>query len=421
MIDNFKPVSRHSGSRLHTNTNDSHPTTGQEGLKELDPRPHAFTPQDPPHQPEPTHEPEHPTPKKKRFSLRGLIRKRSLTKKEWLIFALVLILITAGGVGYWYKFIRKPVPVAQKVNLATKKKPEKPTTEPSRLTGVQVDPELNKLPITGIMIENSPDARPQSGLKDGGVIFEAVAEGGITRFLTLYEEARPDYVGPIRSARPYFLDWILPFEGSLAHVGGSPDALSQIKALHVRDLDQFANSGSYTRVSTRYAPHNVYTSLSRLLDLENKKGFSTSNFTGFTRKAESAAKTPTATSIDLKISGFLYNAHYAYDPSNNDYKRSEGGKPHVDERSKTQLSPKVVIALVMPKRTASDGIHTIYNTLGSGAMFVFQDGIVTPGTWHKDDRKAMFSFVGSDGKVLALNPGQTWISIVGEASSVTYK
>lgn len=341
------------------------------------------------------------------------------TKKKRICTALLLVFLLAliGG-GYWYYASHRTKPSEPVVSQDT---PPPPTTEASRLTGVQIPIDLNKRAVTGVMIENSPDARPQSGLKDAGVVYEAVAEGGITRFLALYQESQPDYIGPVRSARPYYLDWLMPFDAAYAHVGGSPEALAQIKALGVKDLDQFSNAGAYQRVSNRYAPHNVYTSTAKLDQIEQQKGYTTSNFTSFVRKAEAPVEVPNANSIDLSISSFLYNPHYDYDKATNSYKRSEGGKPHTDEKSGSQLNPKVVIALVMPSGIASDGTHTDYKTTGSGTMYVFQDGTVTQGTWQKSDRKAQFTFSDSAGKPLALNPGQAWISMINTAGAAVYK
>lgn len=348
--------------------------------------------------------------------------RRWSTKKKRICTAVlvVIVLILAGEGGYyWYRHSQLP-----KVNgvTLTAKHITKPTTEPSKLTGVLVSPDVNKRTVIGVMIENSPDARPQSGLQDAGVVYEAVAEGGITRFLALYQNTWPDYVGPIRSVRPYYLDWLLPFDAAIAHVGGSPEALQQIKDLHVRDLDQFANGSSYDRINSRYAPHNVYTSISRLYDLAKSKGYTTSTFNGFARKPKEApAATPTAKSIDFSISSYLFNPHYDYDPATNTYKRSEGGKPHTEDPSGVQIAPKVVIALVIPSSVESDGTHSSYATTGSGAMDVFQDGTVTTGTWKKDSRTSQFVFTDATGKSLQLDPGQTWISMVNDAGSISYK
>jgi hypothetical protein len=272
------------------------------------------------------------------------------------------------------------------------------------------------------MIENSPDARPQSGLDQAGVVYEAIAEAGITRFLALFQESSPAVLGPVRSSRPYYLDWAMAFDASYAHVGGSPDALQRIKDIGVKDLDQFYNPGPYHRISSRFAPHNMYTSLAGLRDLSNSKGYTKSTFTPFPRKEkEEPSKSPTAKSINFGVSGADYNVHYDYDPASNTYKRSEGGEVHVDNETKAQLSPKVVIALAMPYSLMADGYHSDYQTTGSGNMLVFQDGNVYPGTWSKAGPKDQFVFTGQDNKPLALNPGQTWISVLSDISKATYQ
>ena len=337
----------------------------------------------------------------------------------------MIIVLVTGGVVSGIKLYRQsrtlPPVVESEKPVEAPPEPPKPVTEPSRLTGIEISLELNKRPVTGVIIENSPDARPQSALKDAGVVFEAVAEGGITRFLALYLEAQPEHIGPVRSARPYYLDFLVPFDAAIAHVGGSPEALAQIRNEGIKDLDQFHNSGAYQRVSSRYAPHNVYTSMAKLDSVNQAKGFTSSNFTGFQRKAEAPSAQPTARSIDFTISSFLYNVHYDYDPTTNSYNRVMAGKPHTDERSGTQLSSKVVIALMMGKGIASDGLHTTYATTGSGQMFVFQDGVVTEGTWQKTDRKSQFVFTDSAGAPMKLNPGQTWVTILNLPGSVVHK
>ena len=348
-------------------------------------------------------------------------RHSQLTKKQKWLVAIALILLIAGGAtaGYFlYRQFHKPTPSSSSKSAILKK-----TKEPSRLTGVEVPKKLNKRPVTGIMIENSIDARPQSGLKDAGVVFEAVAEGGITRFLALYQEARPSYIGPVRSVRPYYLDWLMPFDASIAHVGGAPKALQDIKKYHVRDLDQFANSSAYWRISSRTSPHNMYTSMGKLDGLNKSKGYTSSDFKGFSRKTEMPAPKSkrTASSIGLAISGFNYNVRYAYSSAGNRYLRSEGGSAHIDQKTHKRLSPKVVIALVMSRGIASDGQHTNYGTTNGGRAYVFQDGKVTIGTWKKTSREADLIFLKKDGSPLGLNPGQTWNTMVDKAGSVSYK
>jgi hypothetical protein len=369
--------------------------------------------------PEPEEAPE--TPKPRRPSS-GWREKLTLHwppgKKEWITFAVIVILI-AGGIGGW-ALTHKPkksVPVIKPIPKVT----PQTKTVPSTLSGLPVDPSVNKRPVTGVMIENSVDARPQSGLAQASVVFEAIAEGGITRFLALYQDTAPGNIGPVRSARPYYELWNLGFDAGYAHVGGSPEALADIKSWNVRDLDQFYNSGAYHRISSRAAPHNVYTSMDALNQLEASKGWTSSNFKGFVRKSKEApAKQPTARSINIAISGPLYAVHYDYDPGTNSYKRNLAGAPHMDADTNTQISPKVVIALAMPYSLEADGYHSDYNTIGSGQVFVFQDGTVTTGSWTKASATSQFTFADAAGKPIKLNAGQTWLTAVGKPANVTY-
>lgn len=348
-------------------------------------------------------------------------RLKSLSKKQWIIICVLGVLIL-GGIGFvvyhiWIKNDPQPVQKSVQKEPAPAPKPAEPIL--STLTGMPIaEASINTRPVTAVMIENSLDARPQSGLNQAGVVFEAVAEGGITRFLTLFQDTEPDYIGPVRSVRPYYVQWLAGFDAAVAHVGGSAEALQMLRQGEAKDLDQFANPGPYRRVNTRTAPHNMYSSVAALRDLQNKKGF-TSTYKGWARKPEAKSAAPNATLIDFNISGAVYNPHYDYDAVTNSYQRSEGGKAHTDEKTGQKLNPKVVIALVMPQ--GRNGIYTTYNTIGSGQAFVFQDGIMTAGTWTKTTNKENFTFTDGNGAPLKLNPGQTWISIVGSPDRVSFK
>lgn len=343
--------------------------------------------------------------------------KPDLTRKQWVIMGAVLVLL-AGSVSAFAMTREEPKPVAVK-KVPVKVVPPPPILSP--LTGLVVTKEQQARPVTGVMIENSPDARPQSGIDQSGVVFEAIAEAGITRFLALYQDNNPAVVGPVRSARPYYLDFAMTFDAGYAHVGGSPDALQRIKEIGVKDLDQFFNSAAYRRDSKRFAPHNVYTSLDQLLQLSATKGWTSSSFTPLSRKdKESPSAAPTAKSIDFAISSGQYNVHYDYDPAKNIYMRSEGGAVHVDNETKAQLSPKVVVALAMPYSLMADGYHSQYQTTGTGNMIIFQDGVAIPGTWSKPGIKDQFVFKDAAGAEVKLNPGQTWFTLVNDISKATY-
>lgn len=349
------------------------------------------------------------------------------TKKKWLfvVFCVLILVLLLGGGYFTYKHFHKAKPISVQTTPIIKKTIPVVNTVASRLTGVQVSPGLANLPVTAVMIENSLGARPQSGLSDAGIIFEAQTEGGITRFMALYEEGQPSSLGPIRSARPYFIDWLLPYDAPYAHVGGSPAALAEIQALGVKDLNQFYNGSYYERISQRPAPHNVYTSMSNLLSLEKSKGWTSSNFTGWPRKKDQPSKTPNATSIDLNEGSYDYNVHYDYYAKTNSYLRSEGGSPQIDANTNQQLNPKVVVAMVVPLSygplDSSGAYYSDYQDIGSGPVYIFQDGTLTQGTWNKPTQASAITFTNSSGNQIALNAGQTWVTVVSSTSAISYK
>lgn len=344
-------------------------------------------------------------------------RIRSWTHLHHAKTALLVIagLLIAAVAVIFILFYRQPKPVSQaapKHVVQTTPTPA-PVVYYSPLTGEKVpDQASTQQAVTAIMIENSPDARPQSGIKSAGVVYEAIAEGGITRFLTLFQQGKPALVGPVRSVRMYYVDWLAPFQASVAHVGGSAAALAEVRNGNYRDIDQFFNAATYWRATDRAAPHNVYTSFERLDALNAKKGYVTSTFTAWPRGDGAPSKAPTASTIDVTISSALYNSHYQYDPTNNVYLRSEGGAPHMD-REQGQLAPSVVIVMDVNESTVmQDGYREQITTTGSGRARVFQNGTVTEATWSKTDRGSQITFTDSAGKEIPLNRGQTWITAV---------
>ncbi len=294
----------------------------------------------------------------------------------------------------------------------------------SPLTGVEVtDQATASKPVTAIIIENSPEARPQSGLKQAGIVYEAIAEGGITRFLALYQENRPELIGPVRSVRPYYVEWAGPYDAAVAHVGGSSRALSMIRSgAYGVDLDQFFNGNSYWRVRDKAAPHNVYTSFEKLDILATAKGKTVSAFTPFARTDGKKADSPNATSISIDISTGQFHVEYAYDTATNSYKRSQGGVAHAD-REQGQIAPTTVIAMKVPMSIAmEDGYREQITTSGSGSATIFQNGIVTEATWSRgSDPKSALSFKDSSGKDIPLNRGQTWITALADNKGVSWQ
>lgn len=326
--------------------------------------------------------------------------------------------------------------------------PGEPTTEACPLNGVmRTKTEKNwwsgHRPL-GVMIENHSDARPQSGVSRADIVYEAVAEGGITRFLAIYYCQDAPFVGPVRSARTYFLDFISPYADFplYAHVGGAntpgpADAISQIGDYgwnQYNDLNQFSLGfptywRDYERLGRPVATeHTMYSTTTKLWnfaekerDLTNmdKKGVSWDvNFVPFTFKDDSPGKDKLSPSYFFWSSMFKgdYAVTWKYDPVNNDYLRFNGGKEHLDLNTNKQLTAKNVIVLFMTEEHANDGYegnqHLLYGTEGSGNMLLFQDGKKIEGTWSKKDRESQFKFKDSLGQEIKFNRGQIWFSVV---------
>ena len=349
---------------------------------------------------------------KKPFFLVRLIRFMFGQHKISTLIIVAAILCAAGVNAYLIIVVGKPVAITKVTPVKVVPKPIPVVVKYySPLTGLEIANEAGKTaPVTAIMIENSPEARPQSGLKAAGVVFEAIAEGGITRFMAVYQSEKPQLIGPVRSVRPYYISWAAAFNASIAHVGGSADALDEVRNGNYRDIDQFFNSATYWRSTDRYAPHNVYTSFEKLDALNSTKGYTSSTFTGFTRAEGKASLTPNATRINVTISSSLFNSTYAYNATTNSYDRSQAGAPHLD-REDGQISPNTVVAMYVNEYTESDG-HENITSVGSGNAVIFQNGVATNAIWTKSSKTEQLKFTDSAGVVIPLNNGKTWIVAV---------
>ncbi len=360
--------------------------------------------------------------------------KPPLLQKRTVITGVVVlsaILLTVGGI-FAYQAMHKPAkvtvvtpsPTPAPTPAAAPVAAPVPTTKASPLSGAQLDPALANRPITAVVIENHTDARPQSGLQDAGVVYEALAEGGITRFLAFFLEKKPASLGPVRSLRTYFVDWALEYGAPVAHAGGNADALDLVGPTGMKDMNQFAHGGNFYRTTDRYAPHNLYTSTDLLDKLEQQLGYATpATFTPNPRKADSPEATPSHTQIGLNYSYSGYQSGYTYEASSNSYLRTLAGKAHIDRNSGQQIKVKNVVVEYMNTSygTTRIGEQTvIMGTVGTGKALVFLDGGATTATWVKASRTARTQLFDAAGKEIALNVGNTWYSIVPNGKLVTY-
>lgn len=292
------------------------------------------------------------------------------------------------------------------------------------LTGIEystpVDPSAA---VTCAMIENSVDARPQSGLRAAEIVYEAIAEGGISRFMAVYQTSKPNYLGPLRSARLTFVHLAKQYNCTYIHVGGADNAIREIRNGGYREMDGDVQMNKYAsrKISPgRYAPHNVYTRFVWIDQFNFNKGWTTSAFTPFARiqpDTVNEISVRDATKINIKLSGDnSYNPHFDYDAATNTYLRShQRGGAHLDKEEngqKFQIAPTVVIAMrvhVIPRQGDVNG-YKDHVTYGEGEAFVFQDGTVTAATWRRNSPADPLKFYNSNNEEILLNRGQTWIT-----------
>jgi hypothetical protein len=282
----------------------------------------------------------------------------------------------------------------------------------SQLTGLEVDRQVAERPVLGIMIENSEAARPQTGLGSAGIVFETVTEGGITRYLALYQEDMADIVGPVRSLRPHFVDWMMGFDASVAHVGGSAEALQLVEERDAKSLTQFEYPDPYYRSDDRAAPHNMYARTDGLRALQGELEHVRSQFDEIPRSKDDASDDPGAREITIDFSSPTYEVEFRYQEDNNSYARYLAGEPHIDRATDEQITVKNVIVIKMPDESIE--------AVGEGEAFVFKDGGAQEVRWQKDSYGTRLKIIDNEGNEVPLNRGGSWIAVIPGDKSVIY-
>jgi|SRR5579885_585313 len=334
--------------------------------------------------------------------------------------------------------------------------PNQPKTQPCPLNGAMYgkDEEAwwQKHRPLGVMIENSVDARPQSGINAADITYEAVAEGGITRTLNVYYCQDAGIIGPVRSARTYFVDFISEYGDHplYAHVGGAntpgpADALGQIDSYGwtgYNDLNQFSiGFPTYWRDETRQGhpvatEHTMYSTTTKLWTVAQQRGLTNvdksgkswdADFTPYEFKDDAPlADRPDNQTIHVDFwDGAEYAVDWKYDKQNNDYLRYNGGQPHIDRNTHKQLTAKDIVILYMQESHANDGYtnneHLLYGDKGSGDATIFMDGTETKGMWKKADRTSRTMLYDNNGNEIKFNRGHIWFEIEPLDGEVTVK
>lgn len=273
-----------------------------------------------------------------------------------------------------------------------------------------------------IMIENSEGGRPQSGLDKANIVYEVLAEGGITRFLAIYYDQEAEEVGPIRSARPYFVSKSLEHQAIYIHVGGSEEAYNFIKEENIDDINEFVDFQPFWRSTDRKPPYNLYTSTTKLRKEANKLGYiemiKKQEYQFEISRNEKLTGRETD-SIVIPYNG-TYTVSYKYQPESMKYIRFINGEPHIDAKTKKQLAvDNIIIQFAETKIIDQEGRLAV-DFVGKGTGLLFFKGNSTEITWEKPDLRARTLFLDKEGNRIALTPGNVWIQIVPSDLTVKY-
>ncbi|HCM68425.1 MAG TPA: hypothetical protein DIS62_05540 [Candidatus Kerfeldbacteria bacterium] len=282
-----------------------------------------------------------------------------------------------------------------------------------------------------VMIENLPSVRPQAGLGDASVVYEALAEGGATRFMAVFDPQvlTTPTVGPVRSSRPYYLEWLGEYDGLYAHAGGSPKALTVIREANVHDLEALGRDGKYFwRNTSRSAPHNLYTSAEKLVLALRDKGLVDTEASYVPWKFEDEAlideRGIDGTTLTFNFSyGLSYKVDWVYDRTNNSYRRFNADQPHTDENNGRQLEAKnVIVQLVQEPELDGTGKGRLDIYVGgTGDAWVAHDGQLIKATWKKESRTDRTKFYDTGGLEIPLVRGTTWVHVITKTQDVLYE
>ncbi len=394
--------------------------------------------------------------------------KRKKRKKRIIIAIIIILVLVAAGVAIYFIFFHNNKNTDQP-------QPEQKTAKIySKLSGLEIAKESdNTLPTYCIQMPNGTDgARPQIGLDQAPIVFEAIAEAGITRFAAIFQNPTSKAIGPIRSLRSYYLDWDTPFDCTVVHAGGSDEAIADLEKGGYRDLTE-SNEYMWRDNSSYWAPNNLMTSPQLLDEFANKNNYRTSDPKAFPRltpdevteiiannTAQSNANssndstqsnsqsnqsdsnsTPVVFASDIKVNfggTAAFNTVYKYDDKTNSYLRSyASGEEHLiysctDTDKSTpapksdcgiakQVAPSAVAVMMVDERLDSDGYHHVIQTIGTGIAYVFQNGTAVKGTWKKSSKTSQIEFKDASGNLMSFTPGQLWIAAVpNSGGSVEY-
>jgi Protein of unknown function (DUF3048) N-terminal domain/Protein of unknown function (DUF3048) C-terminal domain len=273
-----------------------------------------------------------------------------------------------------------------------------------------------------IMVENQADARPQTGLPAADVVYEALAEGGITRFLAVYLSGDAGMVGPVRSLRHYFAFLAGDYGADLVHIGASPEGFAWRDAMNLGKLDESASDPGVWRVRTRRAPHNAYTGTAADREFLLARGRQRNRLWGpLLFSSEPPLGSEVAEHVAVSFRPWAYRVDYAWDAEQERYRRSMEGAPHLDADTGEQISPAtVVVQFADVERVPNDPkLRLDMNIVdGNGPLLVMNGGRQREGWWSKAAPRSATQWLDADGEPLVIPHGQVWVEIVPVDSPV---
>lgn len=375
----------------------------------------------------------------------GKVKKNNVFWKENGALVLIIslsILVSLGALAFLYFFVIKvPILPAQIIKMSgnyiesgvksaslntSLSVPSVPKTEESPLNGLlftkdEMAKMLKNRPVA-VMINNHLEARPQSGLARADIVYEAVTESGITRYMAIWWSDGPKKVGPVRSARQYYLEWLSPFDPLFIHDGCAAtsdpktNACGNIYTYNIKDLRTLG----YWRTTDRFAPHNEYNSIQSAWAYGKDSGWnkfpSNTESLKFKKDAsydERGAKTRVKIRFrpDHTQNGELYTSEWSYNRDTNLYYHKIGGAKDIDMEAKKQVTAKTVIIEEVKLEEAYDGKgRVIITTIGQGKAKILMDGKIISGTWKKKNRTDRTRYYDSKGEEVKINRGLIWIN-----------
>ena len=291
----------------------------------------------------------------------------------------------------------------------------------SLLTGLPVEAQVLEVRPAVVMLDNHYGARPQAGLTDADHVYEILAEGRITRYMAVFQSGSPSPVGPVRSARPYFIDKALEYDAYYVHVGGSMQAMTDIINLNMADIDGLSSGANvFWRTRHKRIPHNMYSSAEAIRKESKRKGYrQTGEFDGMLFNDELAAiggqacqyvkavyKQPTSKD---KVG---YYIEFTFNEESKKYERSVNGKAHIDENDKSRLTADNVIVQIAKHKVIDNEGRRDVSLIGQGKGYFISNGEKLEITWTKADRYARTIYKDVNGDEIKFNPGQTWFQVV---------